>query len=126
MTAAPAVVPKPSINQFLISLAAEEGDAAIGIVLSGTGSDGVAGLRAIQAAGGFTLAQRPDSAKYDGMPRAAIEAGVVDHVLTPEEIAAQIPRLLELPPAGSEVEPPLRNVGSEGGAEHWVACHLVD
>ncbi|WP_341744471.1 EAL domain-containing protein [Azonexus hydrophilus] len=106
MTAAPEVVPKPSINQFLISLAAEEGDAAIGIVLSGTGSDGVAGLRAIQAAGGFTLAQRPDSAKYDGMPRAAIEAGVVDHVLTPEEIAAQIPRLLELPPAGSEVEPP--------------------
>lgn len=104
--AAPEVVPKPSINQFLISLAAEEGEAAIGIVLSGTGSDGVAGLRAIQAAGGFTLVQRPDSAKYDGMPRAAIEAGVVDHVLTPEEIAAKIPRLLELPEAGSEAEAP--------------------
>ncbi|GAB4399290.1 MAG: hypothetical protein OHK0048_12420 [Rhodoferax sp.] len=49
--APPEVVPKPSINQFLISLAAEEGDAAVGIVLSGTGSDGTAGLRAIQAAG---------------------------------------------------------------------------
>ncbi len=106
VAAAPEVVPKPSINQFLISLAAEEGDAAIGVVLSGTGSDGVAGLRAIQAAGGFTLAQRPDTAKYDGMPRAAIEAGVVDHVLSPEEIAARIQRLLQLPDVGEEPEPP--------------------
>lgn len=106
LMAAPEIVPKPSINQFLISLAAEEGESAIGIVLSGTGSDGVAGLRAIQAAGGFTLVQRPDSAKYDGMPRAAIEAGVVDHVLTPEEIAAQIQRLLELPDASQAAEAP--------------------
>lgn len=105
-TAAPEVVPKPSINQFLISLAAEEGDAAIGIILSGTGSDGVAGLRAIQAAGGFTLAQLPESAKYDGMPRAAIEAGVVDHVLAPEAIAEQISRLLVLPDPAGEGEPP--------------------
>lgn len=101
------VVPKPSINQFLISLAAEAGEVAIGIVLSGTGSDGVAGLRAIQAAGGFTLAQRPDTAKYDGMPRAAIEAGVVDHVLSPTEIAAQLSRLLALPGASEETDPPV-------------------
>jgi two-component system, chemotaxis family, CheB/CheR fusion protein len=95
--APPEVVPKPSINQFLISLAADEGESAIGIVLSGTGSDGVAGLRAIQAAGGFTLAQAPETAKYDGMPRAAIDAGVVDHVLSPEDIAARLPYLLEFP-----------------------------
>ena len=96
VTAPPEVVPKPSINQFFISLAAEEGDAAVGIVLSGTGSDGAAGLRTIQAAGGFTFAQRPETAKYDGMPRSAIEAGVADNVLSPEEIAAKLPRLLKL------------------------------
>jgi two-component system CheB/CheR fusion protein len=97
INAPPQVVPKPSINQFLISLAAEEGESAVGIVLSGTGSDGTAGLRAIQAAGGFTFAQKPESAKYDGMPRAAIEAGVADHVMNPEEIAAHLPKVLELP-----------------------------
>jgi len=106
INAPPQVVPKPSINQFLISLAAEEGDAAVGIVLSGTGSDGTAGLRAIQAAGGFTFAQLPETAKYDGMPRAAVEAGVADHVLNPEEIAAHLPKLLELPLHETEESPP--------------------
>lgn len=106
VTAPPEVVPKPSINQFLISLAAEEGEAAIGVILSGTGSDGTAGLRAIQAAGGFTLTQKPESAKYDGMPRAAIEAGVVDHVLTPEEIATRLPELLATTSQDAEDAPP--------------------
>jgi len=105
-TAPPEVVPKPSINQFLISLAAEEGDAATGIILSGTGSDGTAGLRAIQVAGGFTFAQRPDTAKYDGMPHAAIEAGVVDHVLTPEEIAQRLPEVLSMPNPETDTPPP--------------------
>ncbi|MEW6678235.1 MAG: chemotaxis protein CheB [Pseudomonadota bacterium] len=104
-TAPPEVVPKPSINQFLISLAAEEGDSAIGIVLSGTGSDGTAGLRAIQVAGGYTFAQRPDTAKYDGMPHAAIEAGVVDHVLSPEEIAQRLPVILAMPSPDSDTPP---------------------
>lgn len=106
LTAPPEVVPKPSINQFLISLAAEEGESAVGIVLSGTGSDGVAGLRAIQAAGGFTLVQSPESAKYDGMPRAALDAGVADHVLPPEGIAARLTQLLELPPQENDPAPP--------------------
>lgn len=104
--AVPEIVPKPSINQFLISLAAEEGDCAIGIVLSGTGSDGVAGLRAIQAAGGFTFVQKPETAKYDGMPRAAIDAGVVDHILSPEEIAHRLPQILALPHDESDNAPP--------------------
>ena len=94
VSAPPEVAPKPSINQFFISLAAEEGESAIGIVLSGTGSDGVAGLRAIQVAGGFTLAQQPETAKYDGMPRSAIEAGVVDHVLAPEQMPERLLRCL--------------------------------
>ena len=96
VTAGPEVVPKPSINQFFISLAAEEGDAAVGIVLSGTGSDGTAGLRAIQSAGGFTFAQKPETAKFDGMPRAAIDAGVADRILTPEDIAADLAKLGQL------------------------------
>ena len=105
-SAPPEVVPKPSINQFLISLAAEEGESAVGIVLSGTGSDGTAGLRAIQAAGGFTLVQSPETAKYDGMPRAAIDAGVVDHILDPEEIAAKLPELLDATSGEPEELPP--------------------
>lgn len=104
--APPEVVPKPSVNQFLISLAAEEGEAAIGIVLSGTGSDGTAGLRAVQAAGGFTLVQAPESAKYDGMPRAAIDAGVVDHILPPEAMAKRLQELLEVPDTRAAAEPP--------------------
>jgi len=94
--AGPEVVPKPSVNQFLISLASEEGESAVGVVLSGTGSDGTAGLRAIQSAGGFTFVQKPETAKYDGMPRAAIDAGVADRILPPDEIAAELGRLGDL------------------------------
>ncbi|MBF0255447.1 MAG: PAS domain S-box protein, partial [Gammaproteobacteria bacterium] len=116
ITAPPEVVPKPSINQFFISLAAEENESAIGILLSGTGSDGVAGLRAIQAAGGFTLAQSPETAKYDGMPRSAIEAGVVDHILPPEAMPAKLQDLLEIPQRaeasmdGNQIEPLLERL----------------
>lgn len=92
--AEPEIVPKPSINEFFISLAAENGDNAVGIVLSGTGSDGTAGLRAIQAAGGITIAQAPETAKYLGMPQSAIEAGVADFVLAPDEIALRLPLLI--------------------------------
>jgi len=106
VVAAPDVAPKPSINQFFMTLAAEEGEFAIGVVLSGTGSDGVAGLRAIKAAGGFTLAQAPESAKYDGMPLSAIEAGVVDHVLVPEAIAERLPFLLASAVANPLEAPP--------------------
>lgn len=105
-TAPPELVPKPSINQFLISLAAEEGEAAIGIVLSGTGSDGTAGLRAIQAAGGHTLVQAPESAKFDGMPRAAIDAGVADHVLPPEGLAARLAELVAMGAPDTDRAPP--------------------
>ena len=63
---------------------------AIGVILSGMGSDGATGIREIKAQGGITIAQSPDSAKYDGMPRAAIETGMVDLVLTPEQMAEQI------------------------------------
>ncbi len=84
------VMPRPSVNVFFTSLAAEKIEDAIGVVLSGTGSDGAAGLRDIKAGGGYTFAQDPQSAKYAGMPQSAIDTGCVDWVLPPAEIAAEI------------------------------------
>src|SRR6266566_3130110 len=86
-----------AIDHFFESLAEECGSRAIGIVLSGTGSDGTAGLRAIKAAGGLTFAQNEESAKFDAMPRNAIRAGFVDLVLPPREIAREIERIANHP-----------------------------
>ncbi|WP_083651483.1 EAL domain-containing protein [Vreelandella massiliensis] len=87
------LTPNPSINDFFISLAIDAGDAAVGIVLSGTGSDGTAGLREILAAGGITMVQSPDSAQYAGMPHAALQASVGDYVLPPEAMAEFLAKL---------------------------------
>jgi two-component system CheB/CheR fusion protein len=78
------------IDFFFRSLAQDQGERAIGIVLSGTGSDGSLGVRAIKGEGGMVVAQSPDSTEYDGMPRSAIATGVVDYVLPPAEMPAQI------------------------------------
>src|SRR5712675_21722 len=86
-----------AIDHFFESLAEECGSRAIGIVLSGTGSDGTAGLRAIKAAGGLTFAQDPQSAKFDAMPRSAIRSGFVDVVLAPDAIAREIQRIADHP-----------------------------
>jgi two-component system, chemotaxis family, CheB/CheR fusion protein len=69
------------IDAFLRSLAEDQQEKAIGIILSGTGTDGTLGLRAIQGAGGFTMVQEPATAKYDGMPTSALKAGYVNLVL---------------------------------------------
>ncbi len=74
------------IDLFFRSLAEDQGERAIGVVLSGTGSDGSLGLRAILGAGGVTFAQSPETAKYDGMPSSAIQAGYATHVLPVEEM----------------------------------------
>ncbi|MGH9761171.1 MAG: chemotaxis protein CheB, partial [Blastocatellia bacterium] len=81
------------IDYFFRSLAADQGSKAIGVVLSGTASDGAQGLAAIKAEGGITFAQDPKTAKYDGMPRSSITAGVVDFVLGPREIALGLVRI---------------------------------
>jgi two-component system CheB/CheR fusion protein len=78
------------IDFFFRSLAQDQGEQAIGIVLSGTGSDGSLGVRAIKGEGGMVMAQSPDSTEYDGMPRSAIATGAVDYVLPPAEMAPQI------------------------------------
>src|SRR5437868_8189989 len=86
-----------AIDHFFESLAEECGSRAIGIVLSGTGSDGTAGLRAIKAAGGLTFAQTEASAKFDAMPRSAIRSGFVDLVLPPDAIARELRRIADHP-----------------------------
>ena len=78
---------------FMRSLADEQGNRAIGVVLSGTASDGTLGLAAIKAQGGITFAQDEKSAKFDGMPHSAIASGCVDFVLRPVEIAAELGRI---------------------------------
>lgn len=85
-----------SIDIFLRSLAADQGSNAIGVVLSGTASDGTIGLAAIKGDGGITFAQ-DTSAKYDGMPASAISAGCVDFVLPPEGIARELTNIARHP-----------------------------
>jgi two-component system CheB/CheR fusion protein len=89
--------PARSIDHFLKSLASDRGALAIGVVLSGAGSDGAEGLRAIKEAGGLTFAQDENSSKYDSMPRSAVATGCVDFVLPPAKIAAEISRVLTTP-----------------------------
>lgn len=86
--------PQPSVDLLFASLALECEEQATGVVFSGTGSDGARGVQAIKAAGGITFAQ-DDSAKYNGMPNAAIATGCVDLVLPPTEVARRLPRLLD-------------------------------
>jgi two-component system CheB/CheR fusion protein len=86
-----------SIDHFMRSLASEEGSGAIGVILSGSGSDGTLGVGEIQAQGGVTFAQEPGSAKYDSMPRNAIAAGGVDYVLPPKGIARELARIARHP-----------------------------
>ncbi|NRP51908.1 Chemotaxis protein methyltransferase [Marinobacterium sp. xm-v-242] len=78
---------KPSIDKLFKSLAINYGSRSIAVVLSGTGSDGTQGFREVRDAGGITIAQQPDTAKYNGMPNSAIRARLADLILSPEEIA---------------------------------------
>lgn len=74
------------VDIFLTSLAEEQCERAVGVILSGTGSNGTPGLQAIKAHGGIAIAQDPATAGHTGMPQSAIGAGVVDHVLPVEQI----------------------------------------
>jgi two-component system CheB/CheR fusion protein len=78
------------IDVLFSSLARELGDRAIGVVLSGMGSDGTQGLQAIKTQGGLTLAQQPESAQFDSMPKSAIAAGCVDIIALPSDMPARI------------------------------------
>jgi two-component system CheB/CheR fusion protein len=78
------------IDFFFRSLAQDQHERAICIVLSGTGSDGALGVRAVKGEGGMVMAQNAESTEYDGMPRSAIATGLVDYVLPPAEMPAQL------------------------------------
>ena len=113
------LTPKPSaglslpIDAFFESLAREIGPRAIGVVLSGTGSDGTQGVVALDAAGAWVLAQEPASARFDGMPRSAIATGVVDRVLDPEALAHEVATLLEPGHEARHAPGLLRQVGED-------------
>jgi two-component system CheB/CheR fusion protein len=92
--------PPMPVDDLLESLAKDQGANAIGVILSGSGSDGALGLQAVQVQGGFTFAQDA-SALFNSMPHAAIGLGCVDRVLAPHEIAKEIIRIARHPHLGS-------------------------
>ncbi len=86
--------PKPSADRLFKSIAEEVGERTVGVVLSGTGSDGSYGVQAIREAGGITIAQDVATAKYDGMPASAAETGCIDLTLSPEQIGQHLTKIL--------------------------------
>ncbi|HEY9632443.1 MAG TPA: CheR family methyltransferase, partial [Coleofasciculaceae cyanobacterium] len=106
-----------SIDTFLLSLAEDRGNKAVGVVLSGGDSDGARGIEAIKAAGGVTFAQCQDSAQVDSMPNTAIATGQVDFILPPDEIAQKLaeisrhPYIANLPGTESEANPTVPTSG---------------
>lgn len=101
------------IDFFFRSLAHDQHERAICIVLSGTGSDGTLGVRAIKGEGGMVMVQKPDSAEYDGMPRSALGTGLVDYELSPAEMPEQlikyVTHALGKPPKSSSISEPDNN-----------------
>ncbi len=94
----PSHLPNTAIDIFFTSLAQEQGKCAIGIILSGTGTDGTKGIEAIKNAGGIVVVQDPVTAKFDGMPNSAAATGYADLILPPELIAGELQDfLLEAP-----------------------------
>ena len=89
----PAERPHRPVDVLFHSLAQQRGSNAIGIILSGSGSDGAKGIQAIKQAGGITFAQDESSALFFGMPSCAIKTGCVDFILAPKEIAQELIRI---------------------------------
>lgn len=104
-----------SIDNFFRSLATDQKNRSIGIILSGNASDGVLGLEAIKAEGGITFAQDEKSAKHPSMPHSAIVSGAADHTLVPKDIARELGRISRHPYIAPQAGP----LG--GGAQDSVA-----
>ena len=109
--------PNMPIDAFLHSLATERGTLAIGVILSGTATDGAEGLKAIKVEGGITFAQDESSAKYIGMPRAAIATGAVDFMLPPAAIARELGRISRHPYVNHLPPGPGAEGEEEGGGD---------
>lgn len=104
-TPTPRFGPSPSIDLLFDSLASDCGERAVAVVLSGTGSDGACGLRAVGANGGLTLVQSPESALFEAMPAAAIALGSPDLIATPQTIGARLTDWLSSAGHGSSPVP---------------------
>ena len=105
------------IDAFFESLAQDQHERAIGVVLSGTATDGTLGLEAIKAEGGITFAQ-DDSARYDSMPRSAVAAGCVDFVLSPSGIAKELARIAKHPYVAGQASEPYADDDDPAFAAH--------
>ncbi len=120
------VKPLKPIDTFFISLAEDSKNQSIGIVLSGTGSDGTEGLKAIKAQGGITFAQTPNSAQYGDMPQSAISAEAADFVLTPDKIAAELKKIAMNPQlARSEIASREEGVTKEGKPKKETGLNAI-
>jgi two-component system, chemotaxis family, CheB/CheR fusion protein len=105
------------IDDFFRSLAENAGQQAIGVILSGTASDGTEGSRAIKAAGGITFAQDEESAKYDSMPRNAVNAGCIDFILSPKDIARELGGISQHPYVARVVSPEMEGFQGMVGSD---------
>jgi two-component system CheB/CheR fusion protein len=111
------------IDIFLFSLAETYGKHALGVILSGTGTDGTRGSVAINAAGGFLMAQEPESAKFDGMPRSVIATGIVDAILPAEELPIRlVAHILNLPYKELQAEAKVIPYATMTNEEVLAAC----
>ena len=104
------------VDVLFRSLAFDQGERVIAVVLSGTGSNGTDGLKEVRAAGGLVLVQDPASAKFDGMPRSAIAAGMADHILPPEAMPAILGKYFR----NEYIAEPSNGETSETGSQHLI------
>lgn len=102
------------IDHFMRSLAQMQGKRSIGVLLSGSGTDGTLGMAEIQANGGVTFAQDAESAKFRDMPRSAVQANCVDYVLAPRNIAKELARISHHPYVETDAHAEAAELGSNG------------
>ncbi len=115
--------PHYPVDHFLRSLASVQGPHAVGVILSGTGSDGALGVCEIKAAGGVTFAQDEETAQHRGMPQSAIGSGAIDLVLPPEEIAERLASLPKHPYLRTVSEPDPGGGRDDGdGFQHVITA----
>ena len=113
------------IDNFLGALAVDQRNQSIAVILSGMGSDGSIGLRAIKQHGGLVSAQEPSSAKFDGMPRSAIATNLVDIIASPSDLPKQIIQELETPQLHSQSGLPIKQEYTPSGLEKIIALLRV-
>ena len=120
------VKPLKPIDTFFVSLAEDLKTQSVGVVLSGTGSDGTIGLKTIKSQGGITFAQTPNSAQYGDMPQSAISAEAADFVLTPDKIAAELQKIAMNPQlARSEIASREEGVTKEGQPKKETGLNAI-